>query len=52
MVLFNHMSNLGKTLSYNLGLNGDLKLQWFGEVLNDYFKALIDITICMPLILE
>ncbi|CAD8174519.1 unnamed protein product [Paramecium pentaurelia] len=42
----------GRSLSYNLGLNGDLKLQWFGEVLNDYFKAIIDITVCIPLILE
>ncbi|CAK57511.1 unnamed protein product (macronuclear) [Paramecium tetraurelia] len=41
-----------KSLSYNLGLNGDLKLQWFGEVLNDYFKVLIDITACIPMILE
>lgn len=46
------MWNIGKNLSYNLGLNGDLKLQWFGEVLNNYFKAIIDITVCLPLILE
>ncbi|CAD8205451.1 unnamed protein product [Paramecium octaurelia] len=42
----------GRSLSYNLGLNGDLKLQWFGEVLNDYFKAIIDITACIPIIIE
>ncbi|CAD8115866.1 unnamed protein product [Paramecium sonneborni] len=42
----------GKSLNYNLGLNGDLKLQWFGEVLNDYFKTMIDITACIPMILE
>ncbi|CAD8112736.1 unnamed protein product [Paramecium sonneborni] len=42
----------GKSLIYNLGLNGDLKLQWFGEVLNDYFKAIVDISACIPTILE
>ncbi|CAD8166446.1 unnamed protein product [Paramecium pentaurelia] len=50
--VFYKLDEDGRNLSYNLGLNGDLKLQWFGEVLNDYFKAIIDITACIPMILE
>lgn len=33
-------------------MSGDLKLQWFGEVLNDYLKALEGITKIIPIIID
>ncbi|CAK83889.1 unnamed protein product (macronuclear) [Paramecium tetraurelia] len=50
--VFYKFENEGKYLNYSLGLNGDLKLQWFGEVLNDYLKVLEGITKIIPSILE
>ncbi|CAD8194590.1 unnamed protein product [Paramecium octaurelia] len=41
-----------KQFNYNLGLSGDFKLQWFGEVLNNYFKGLEAIKRVIPNIIE
>ncbi|CAD8113508.1 unnamed protein product [Paramecium sonneborni] len=50
--VFYKFDNDGKQLNFHLGLCGDLKLQWFGEVLNDYLQSLQSITQIIPTIIE
>ncbi|CAD8116305.1 unnamed protein product [Paramecium primaurelia] len=50
--VFFKFENNDKQMNYNLGLNGDLKLQWFGEILNDYLQGLELITKVIPRIIE
>ncbi|CAD8116633.1 unnamed protein product [Paramecium primaurelia] len=50
--VFFKFENDDKQMNYNLGLNGDLKLQWFGEILNDYLQGLELITKVIPRIIE
>ncbi|CAD8117350.1 unnamed protein product [Paramecium sonneborni] len=50
--VFYKLENDGKYLTFDLGLCGDLKMQWFGEILNDYFQSLQRITQIIPNIVE